>query len=328
MSNSIKYSTTSQTLALRTGNYWIGTGDVPKGPTSSTDYWNGISPPVGGYTIYLNKASNGPSIYVASSDSALISGTNQIGSQSFTTVAECFNWYNTQSDKMVFNVDYPAIVTDGLVLNLDAGFRPSYTTSGVTWYDISSSLNNSTLINGITYSASSDGNLVFDGTDDYSDVTASSLTSVATIEMWANIGAGYSGQMFFGWFQYDIWCNAGNIGFNTGNSDQYGIASATVSSLGCVGNWKHYIFEMRSDVSYTNNKIYINGSSQTLSQLAGSENAANRTFNSGQGRIAGWRLGTSYHIPMNLGSFRIYNKSLTQAEVTQNYNATKSRFGL
>lgn len=85
---------------------------------------------------------------------------------------------------------------------------------------------------------------------------------------------------------------------------------------------------MRSDVSYTNNKIYVNAVSQTLSQLAGSENPANRTFNSGQGRIAGWRLGTSYHIPMNLGAFRVYNRVLSQTEITQNFNATKTRFGL
>ena len=59
MPNSIKYSTSAQTLALKKGNYWIGTGDVGKGPTSTTDYYNGISPS-GGYTIYLNKASGGP----------------------------------------------------------------------------------------------------------------------------------------------------------------------------------------------------------------------------------------------------------------------------
>lgn len=328
MPNSIKYSVSSQTLALKSGNFWIGTGDVSKGPTSTTDYWNGISPSVGGYTIYLNKASNGPSIYTATSDAQLISLTNFLASASYSTVAECFNWFRTQNDKMVFNRDYGAITTNGLVINYDASFRPSYTTSGVTLFDISPEAANTTLVNGITYSASSDGNLVFDGSDDYVDFTATSLTTVATIEMWANIGSGYSGQMFMGWFQYDIWCNSGNIGFNTGNSDQYGISSATVTSLNCVNNWKHYVFEMRSDVSYTNNKIYINGVSQTLTQLAGSESAANRTFNSGQGRIAGWRLGTSYHIPMNMSCFRVYNRSLSQAEVTQNYNATKSLFGL
>ena len=43
MPNAIKYSASAQTLALKKGNFWIGTGDVGKGPTSTTDYWNGIT---------------------------------------------------------------------------------------------------------------------------------------------------------------------------------------------------------------------------------------------------------------------------------------------
>jgi energy-coupling factor transporter ATP-binding protein EcfA2 len=56
MPNAIKYNVSDETLALKKGNFYIGTGDVGKGPTSSTGYYNGITPPSGGYTIYLNKA--------------------------------------------------------------------------------------------------------------------------------------------------------------------------------------------------------------------------------------------------------------------------------
>ncbi|MGA1415131.1 MAG: hypothetical protein ACO323_08835, partial [Candidatus Kapaibacteriota bacterium] len=60
-----------------------------------------------------------------------------------------------------------------------------------------------------------------------------------------------------GWLYYDIYTiGSTGIGFNTAASDLYGVPFAQVSSLGCIGNWKHYVFEMRSDVSYTNNKIY------------------------------------------------------------------------
>ena len=57
MPNAIKYNVSAETLALKKGNFYIGTGDVSKGPTSSTGFYNGINPPSGGYTIYLNKAS-------------------------------------------------------------------------------------------------------------------------------------------------------------------------------------------------------------------------------------------------------------------------------
>jgi len=46
-------------------------------------------------------------------------------------------YYAGQTDKICTNREYEGIVTDGLVLNLDAGFIPSYPKSGVFWGDIS-----------------------------------------------------------------------------------------------------------------------------------------------------------------------------------------------
>jgi len=126
MSNPIKYTTGSESLALNKGNFYIGTGDVGKGPTSNTGYYNGIDPPSGGYTIYLNKASGGPSIYVANNDAQLISLTNVIANASYTTVSECLNYYSTQSDKYCTNRDYEAISTDELIFNMDPGYTASY----------------------------------------------------------------------------------------------------------------------------------------------------------------------------------------------------------
>lgn len=184
----IKYSTSAQTLALKKGNYWIGTGDVGKGPTSTTDYWNGITPPSGGYIIYLNKASGGPSIYTAANDSQLISLSNTIAGQTFATAAAALAWFSTQTDKMVFNRDYEAILTGALSLNLDAGFTPSYPRTGTTWYDTSAGVLNGTLTNGPTYDSADGGSIQFDGTNDY--VTLGNQSSlgftdgVFTAEAW------------------------------------------------------------------------------------------------------------------------------------------------
>ena len=78
MANAIKYNLSAETLALKKGNFWIGTGDVGKGPTSSTGFYNGLEPPSGGFTIYLNKASGGPSIYTVSNEAQLTALTNSI----------------------------------------------------------------------------------------------------------------------------------------------------------------------------------------------------------------------------------------------------------
>ena len=137
MPNSIKYSTTAQTLALKKGDFWIGTNDVGKGPTSTSGYWNGISPPRGGYTIYLNKASNGPSIYVPSNDTQLIDLTNKIAGTNYTTANECLNYYITQTDKFLLDKDYDAVITNGLVYLADSGCVSSYPKNGTTLYPVS-----------------------------------------------------------------------------------------------------------------------------------------------------------------------------------------------
>jgi hypothetical protein len=224
----------------------------------------------------------------------------------------------------------PNAVLDNLALYLDAANPVSYPGTGTAWTDLSLNRRGGTLVNGPTYSSSNLGSIVFDGTDDYVDFSASlGSTTIVTVEMWARIGAAYSGKMFFGFLRYDVWCGSGHLGYNTAVSDVYGISSTTVTLLGLVNNWKHYVFEMRSDVPYTNNKIYINGVSQSLSQLAGSENAADRNFNSGIGRLAAWRNdNTNFRMPMNCAIFKIYDRALTQQEVLQNFNAQRSRYGI
>jgi len=220
------------------------------------------------------------------------------------------------------------IVSGGLVLHLDAANPKSYPGSGTTWADLSGNGNNGALINGVGYNTDNKGLMTFDGSNDFVDFFAPNLTTIATVEMWAKIGAGYSNKMFMGWFRYDIFCGGGALGFNTAGGDVYGISSTTVSNLGVVENWKQYIFEMRSDVAYSNNKIYINGAPQSLSQQNGSENSANRNFNNGNGRIAVWKADTRYCMPMDCSSFKIYNRALTAAEIRQNFEAKRSRYGI
>ena len=125
MPNAIKYNTSAESLALKKGNFWIGTGDVGKGTTESTGFYNGITPPSGGYTIYLNKASGGPQIHTAANDTQLITLTNIIAGASYTTANECFNYFAGQTDKFVANIDYESIITSSLVLNMDAGYLAS-----------------------------------------------------------------------------------------------------------------------------------------------------------------------------------------------------------
>jgi len=100
----------------------------------------------------------------------------------------------------------PPIVTNGMALCLDAANAKSYSGSGATWTDLSGYGNNGTLVNGPTFDSANGGSLVFNGSTQYADFTASNLTTTATIEIWAKLGAGFSGKMIMGWNNYDIYC--------------------------------------------------------------------------------------------------------------------------
>ena len=336
MPNAIKYNVSAETLSLKKGNFWIGTGDVGKGPTSSTGYYNGITPPTGGYTIYLNKVSGGPSIYVASSDAQLITLTNQMAGQTFATVAAAINWYNSQTDKMVFNIDYPATVTDGLVFNVDAGFTPSYPTTVTTWYDISSGGNNGTLTNGPTYSSANGGSIVFDGVDDYVDTNFSTnfSTSDFTLYSWVypefdsdtygrpiltKNGNGNCGIYDFA-LEYGRTANQFTLIMDGGTGNPVLNTTGNFPK----NNWYNAV-ATREYLGGTNYKctIYINGTSRatTTGNFTGG-NASKMTIGKfiNCDPVGNW-LG-------KIALCSIYNRALTQAEITQNYNVQKGRFGL
>lgn len=183
MPNPIKYSTGAVTRALKKGNFYLGTNDVKKTPTSSTGFWNGYNVPTSGYVVYLNKASNGPSIYVAANDSEFITLTRRISGTTYSTAADCLVWFSTQSDKMTVDKYYSPLITDSLVLDLDAGFAPSYPRINSTWYDLGPNVRNASLTNGPVFN--SDGYFSMDGVDDNIRVSGNiASSSTATVAIW------------------------------------------------------------------------------------------------------------------------------------------------
>jgi len=329
MPNAIKYSTSAQTLALKKGNFWIGTGDVGKGPTSTTDYWNGITPPAGGYTIYLNKASGGPSIYTAANDSQLISLSNTIAGQTFATAAAALAWFATQTDKMVFNSDYPSIVTNGLAMDLDAGFTPSYPTTGTTWYDLGGNGFNGTLTNGPTFSSTNGGSIVFDGVDDIvTGGNTSAINNYCTLAIWF-IATGppsnndIAGATLFaqsndynaGITMLNSWINQ-SIWFGTITND-----ALITSNNAIINNTINYVV---GTYDGSTQKIYINGSLNTQRNYTQAPVVDFPSY-----RVGGWGYDVySRRLNGKIFNLSLYNRALSAAEVLQNYNAQKSRFGL
>jgi hypothetical protein len=340
MANTIKYSTGSESLALKKGNWWIGTGDVGKGSTSTTGYYNGITPPSGGYTIYLNKASQGPSIYTCANDTELISLTNSIAGAAYSTVNECLTYFAGQEDKVCFNRDYESIVTDGLVLNLDAGFIPSYPRSETVSYNLSNSPNG-TLTNGVSFSSSDGGSFSFDGTDDYIQIPNDSYlssnvfgdTNYFTLSCWAyftqfqnwtcminKATGGYYSHTTSG-----LWCDSsGSIRAVIGTNQPYNPSGGylIIGYTAQLNTWYNVVGV--ADGTYL--KLYINGGLEgekllSLITLPRTENSAPITV----GRRC---TGCNPSHNGEIANVMAYDKGLSASEVLQNYNSQKGRFGL
>jgi hypothetical protein len=217
----------------------------------------------------------------------------------------------------------------GLILHYDAESAASYS-GGSTVYDISGNNNHGTISLGyipatvpglgsnkvIRFSASANTKI---------DFNANELTSsTITVEMWA-LAYSFAGGMFFGWYAHDVYTRDGTLGYNTGNGDIYGISAARINSLNVTGRWTHYVFVMNAG-DYNGNKIYINGNPETLSQQYSSQYTPYLGFNSGVGRIGGWRYDNNYQQVMDVGVFKIYNRELTQVEINTNYNERRSQY--
>jgi hypothetical protein len=328
MPNSIKYSVSAQSKALKRGNFFIGTGDDPKGHTTISDYWNGITPPNGGYTIYLNKASQGPSIYVAANDSELISLTNRIAGTSYTTASQCLSWFLTQTDKMVLNKDYESIVTDGLILNLDAGFVSSYPRTSTTWYDLSGSGNNATLFNSLNSNWNSGGYFDFDGIDDYASISYNSSmaawATAQTIIFWEyhtfqdGTRRNFWNQAYGG---AGTWTHEGgfNINYYYGNAASDNSPYTSINSSTTLPNRWNMLVTTRdtSQVNWYVNNTNVGSASNLYGTLANT--TSNITIGNGY---------TGQPWAGRIAIIQAYNKALTATEVSQNFNAQKGRFGL
>ena len=327
MPNPIKYSTGSESLALKKGNFYIGTGDVGKGPSDTTGYYQGPSPVSGGYVIYINKdgAPGNLSYHNAPTDNDLIAFTNNLAGQSYTTANECFTYFAGQTDKLCVNRDYEGIVTDGLVLNVDAGFTPSYPKNGTTWYDVSGT-NNGTLTNGPTFDTGNGGSIVFDGTNDYADNTnfTNANTSSGTICGWVYPDSnGNNDQMviniggtttYGGTRVIRIYSNQWSWAtYGSGNQDWNAITSVNFNTWSyVVGVW-----------SGTSLNFYLNTVGYSATRI-GVVTPVGSVFRIG---ISAWST-SDRPFKGKISSVQIYNRVLSSSEILQNYNAQKGRFGL
>ena len=220
----------------------------------------------------------------------------------------------------------PNIVKNGLVLYLDAGSPNSFysPTAGITWKDISGNNNTATLVNGPTYSSTDGGSIVFDGTNDYVTLTSTVTNTIYSVDIWYKMGANDA--------SYGYFISSGNNGLaiNEGavlSGQTFGTIyyynSSTANNLANIPSttlWNHIVAVIST--STNNIKIYGNGNPTPLS------NSTVTGLSTSVSNIGRYITGNGNFLKGNLGSLKIYNRALDTAEISQNYNATKTRFGL
>lgn len=237
-------------------------------------------------------------------------------------------WNNYICMRLGVIVEPLPVISDGLVLRLDAANSNSYPGTGTIWNDLSGNGSHVALTS-TSYSPAVGGSIVFNGTSSFANFNANiGSTNTVTVDMWVKTNSlnAPNGSMYFGFGQYDVWTKGGNIGFNTSGGDLYGLTSTRVENLGIEGAWKHLVFVMNTS-STSNNKIYVNGVNQTsLSQVNSGFNTANANFNSGAGRLACWRNDLNWLMNLNVASFKLYNRELSQQEITTIFNNSKQQF--
>ena len=227
---------------------------------------------------------------------------------------------------MAVQHSYGKMVTDGLVLYLNAADANSYVSGSTTWKDLAGS-NNGTLVNGPTYNSANYGSIVFDGVDDYVECGATpNLTGLinTSISCWA-YPVTSSGITIFASRYYNTNANQGwlltyvNSKFSfDGRESSAAYLQVTSSNTYAVNNW----YNVTATKSGSLWSIYVNGS------LQGSTNQGNGTTPFASNNM---QLGTAFYSlfqPNRIATTQIYNRALSASEVLQNYNATKARFGL
>jgi len=221
-------------------------------------------------------------------------------------------------------ITQPNIVTSGLILNYDMSDYRSTPFTGTSIYDLSGSGNTGTFINGPIFSGLNDGAIIFDGLEDYIDVPSiSSISGDFTVALWFYstaasdihykrlIDFNYETGFWLGRYaSTDTW--GGGIIEPNG---PYGIY------LPFTNNQWHYLVSIRRGSTHI---LYGDGITSTVSN-----NVSSGTLTSVYKLlIARQPIGTNQFFTGRIAQVQIYNRALSAQEILQNYNATKSRFGL
>lgn len=247
----------------------------------------------------------------------------------------CSKWNNTSINKWnninAGNID----IIPNYKVFLDAGNSASYSGSGSIWTNLGSATANGTIVNG-TYSTAGGGAIAFNGTSTYVDCGANAsiadITSF-TIQTWFNTSIATGMNLVYksddnssaGWFQ-DL-----RVGYTTAGCSVVHSSANARSYINrtpiALNSWVCLTSTWSGGSSYSSLANYVNGIKYTPTTTV--NGSGTRSSDAAQPlQIGRRRTGAYVYFNGLIGSVLIYDRALTQTEITQNFNAQKVRFGL
>ena len=235
------------------------------------------------------------------------------------------------------------VINDGLVVCLDAANPKSYISGSSTWSDLSDNNNTGTLTNGPTYTSSFGGSIVFDGTNDKITTSANftfGSTTQKSYTIWFKTASLTQQTLIFlgansndyKW-QYIVIDSVGTLSVMFGDNSFYNIRKNSISGFNLItGDWVHLGVTVNTGNSEGNRvNIYVNGIRYPISSF---DNDSGNPFYDGamylQLGASNLGQGSDFYAPLTgqISNVALYEIELTNQQILQNYNSTKSRFSL
>lgn len=214
----------------------------------------------------------------------------------------------------------PNITQSGLTLCLDAADINSYPGTGTTWIDVSNSLNNATLINGVVYNSNNQGNFNFNGASHYAQVgNTNVLSSTAyTKVVWFrpetatfNLVSGGTDS------PHAFWMNGTSDTIRAGHNGNWATVSHTPGNM--LNQWWCGAVTFNTTTGWI---LYLNGN-----QVAANATSTTTFTGTGVVRIGSYEAGANL-FDGDIPVVQIYNRVLSNTEIQQNFNALRGRFSI
>lgn len=317
MAGVIKYSTTTPTnqSTLRKGNTVVAVGNDAISQFRANGFSSGVDIPLGGYVVYTIGLNNNPKLWVANTENNLIPIARTLGGNP-TTAADAKYYICSVTDAWILDNPINNIVTDGLILNLDASNLSSYPGTNTSFMDLSGNNNNGTLGSGIGFN--SNGWVNFNGTQTSNYNIAvpidraelgNNMSIEATFKYEGAAGDGYrpiiggndpgaGTEVFFG-------KNSGNTNFGVQDGNYAGSFVTNYNVFD--GEWHHMVYTYDNGTG----KIYLDGTLKNSGTFTKANNA--------EQIYIGAEVQEGYWWDGDISQVKYYTKTLSSSEVLQNY---------